>query len=268
MTTRFDRDTAVTALGDGVFGASMDPGWWVVSPNGGYVAAVVLRALAAAVDDPQRAARSFTLHYLSRPMEGPVQVETRVERRGRSLTSTSARLVQDGRVLGLALAAFSRPRSRELDFTEEEPPSAPPPERCATLPRRIPVHHRFEHRWAVGKPPFEGGHEARGGGWIRLAPDEGTRAVDAVLAAAYSDAWPPALFSRLAAHGLGGGVPTVDLTVHFRASLPLEGARDDEFTLALFRSRLAREGFIEEDGELWSRDGRLIALSRQHAIVA
>jgi len=64
------------------------------------------------------------------------------------------------------------------------------------------------------------------------------------------------------------GIPTVDLTVHFRETLPLAGARPDDWTLATFRTRVVREGFLEEDGELWSRDGRLLAHSRQLAVLA
>ena len=58
----------------------------------------------------------------------------------------------------------------------------------------------------------------------------------------------------------------MDLTVHFRASLPLPEARPGDYTLAVFRSRVAREGFIEEDGELWSPAGVLLAQCRQLAL--
>ena len=53
---------------------------------GGYVAALVLRALAGSVD-PDRAPRSLTVHYTAPPVEGPVRIETRVERVGRSMSA-------------------------------------------------------------------------------------------------------------------------------------------------------------------------------------
>ena len=49
--------------------------------------------------------------------------------------------------------------------------------------------------------------------------------------------------------------PTIDYTVHFRAPLPEPGASAEDPYLATFRSGLARGGFFEEDGELWSADG-------------
>jgi acyl-CoA thioesterase len=265
VTTRFDRDTAALPRGDGRFAVRIDPGWWVAAgPNGGYVAAVLLRALGAAVDDPERAPRSLSIHYSAPPAAGDAVVETRVERTGRSLSTLSARLLQGERLLALALAAFSKPREQAIALDELEVPEVPPPERCPAMPHRIAIHERYEQRWAIGPQPFSGGRTALAGGWIRLAEP---RAVDAVLAAAFSDAFPPAIFSTLAGRELTRGVPTVDLTIHFRRTLPLPGARPEDFVLAVFRSRLAREGFIEEDGRLFARDGQLLAQSRQLALL-
>ena len=88
----------------------MDRGWWIErGPNGGYVAAVILRALTMAVDDRGRSPRSFTVHFLAPPVEGPVEVTTAIERSGRQLTFVSGRLRQDGRSLAVAQAVFSRP---------------------------------------------------------------------------------------------------------------------------------------------------------------
>jgi hypothetical protein len=52
MSDRFDRDTALEAIGDGAYRARIDHGWWVArGPNGGYVAALMLRALGLATGE-------------------------------------------------------------------------------------------------------------------------------------------------------------------------------------------------------------------------
>ena len=56
--------------------------------------------------------------------------------------------------------------------------------------------------------------------------------------------------------------PTIDYTVHFRSPLPPPGATPEDPYLIAFNSGLARHGFFEEDGELWSADGVLLAQSR------
>ncbi|MGH2737093.1 MAG: hypothetical protein ACRDKZ_16060 [Actinomycetota bacterium] len=40
-----------------------------------------------------------------------------------------------------------------------------------------------------------------------------------------------------------------------------------DFCLAIFRSEVAHDGFFVEDGEMWSADGRLLAESRQLAVM-
>jgi acyl-CoA thioesterase len=272
VTTRFDTDTAVQPLDAGArsddrarsFSARIDPGWWIVAgPNGGYLAAILLRAFEGAVADPARTPRSLTIHYTAPPAQGPVRIDTTVERAGRSLTTVSARMLQDDRLIVLALAAFSKPRSLTLTHSAVRMPEVPPPERCPRLDKKIEIHDRYEHRWAIGAPPFGGGDQAQCGGWIRLTDP---RPLHAPLAAAYTDSFPPALYSLVSDEALAGGVPTIDLTIHFRAPLPRPGASADEFTLAVFRTHTLREGFLEEDGELWSADGQLLVQSRQLAL--
>jgi acyl-CoA thioesterase len=148
-------------------------------------------------------------------------------------------------------------------------PEVAPPESLPPLPRRtdgteLPMRGRYEQRWAIGAPPFSGAPEALAGGWIRFAEP---RVADALLVAALTDAWPPALFTVAQPGTAIGAVPTVDLNVHFRVSLPLAQAKPEDWLLAVFRVREAREGFFEEDGEIWSRDGVLLAQSRQLGVL-
>jgi hypothetical protein len=204
VSSRFERDTTVTPAGENLFDAHIDPGWWIVAgPNGGYIAAIVLRALTLAVDDPDRSPRSLTIHYTARPATGPARIETRVERRGRSLTTVTARLMQDDRTLCLAIAAFSLSRSGP-GFSEAHMPEVPPPADCEAMSPRIEIHNRYEQRWAVGAPPFSAGDAALCGGWIRTTEP---CLADAPLIAAYTDAFPPAVFSRVTLESLSAGVP-------------------------------------------------------------
>lgn len=271
---RFDGDTAVRRVAtpdatSAVFEANMDRGWWIVrGPNGGFVAAVLLRALTEALGDPARAPRSLTLHYVAPPPEGAVRIETKIERAGRSLSTLSARMTSEGRLLVLALAAFSTTRPGG-DLRQARMPEVAPPEACISLHDveggvRLPIHQRYDYRWALGGRPYAGAPEAQLGGWIRLAEP---RIADALAVAAFTDAFPPAVMSTLTPGSTLGAMPTVDLTIHFRSTLPVAGARPDDFVLAVFRAREAREGFFEEDGEIWTPDGTLVAHSRQLAVL-
>jgi hypothetical protein len=164
------------------------------------------------------------------------------------------------------LGAFSKARPGP-EFSDLRPPAAPPVEESPEID--VPpddafmpdIAFRWENRMVRGGFPLEATGEAVITRWIRLP--EG-RVVDGLVAAAVTDAVIPAVFGRVEAQII---VPTVDLTIHFRSSLPLPDAKPDDYVLADFRTNVAAEGFLEEDGEIWSRDGVLLAQSRQLAAI-
>jgi acyl-CoA thioesterase len=264
--TAFERDTAVTAAGDGVWAAEISDQWAVPrGPNGGYIAALVLRAMEAEVADPERAPRSLTLHYLRPPVPGrPAAIHVAVERAGRTLTSLSARLVQEDRTMVVALAAFAADFPTMADYATAPPDVGPPPATLHTVPDGpgVPeIAKRTAMSAQFGPAPMSGGDEALVGGWLRLAEP---RVADAAALAFYCDAWLPSPFSRLT---VPAPAPTIDLTVHFRARLPHPGMAPDAPVLARFSSSTSHGGFFEEDGELWAPDGTLLAQSRQLALL-
>jgi len=260
----FDTDTAVDDLGGGRFGAEMNERWWVErGPNGGYVAAVILRAIQAAAGT-ERVPRSLTVHFPSAPVAGAVEIAVSVDREGRSASFVSARMEQDGHLRASALAMLGADREGP-EFSELEMPTVEPaPELYSPDPAAIDgmpaMLGNYSFSLAVGEPVFAG-DEARSGAWLRSREP---RLLDSPLAAAMLDAWFPAPFVRLRAPALA---PTIDYTVHFRSSLPEPGASAEDPYLATFRSGLARGGFFEEDGALWSQDGSLVAQSRQLALL-
>jgi acyl-CoA thioesterase len=267
MPSRFERDTAVTRGDEATFLGRVDPAWFVQrGPNGGYLAAIVLRALTERVDDPTRAPRSLTVHFVSPPAAGTITIITTLERVGRSLTSVSARVSQADRLVALAVAAFSSPRPGP-EFCDLVAPVVPPPEALPATtppPGAPPIASRWDTRWAIGSPPTPTrppDREAVAGGWIRL---EEPQPMDAPAIAAVTDGWLPPVFART---NEALAVPTVDLTVHFRSSLPNPAVAADGFVLAVFRTSVAAEGFLDEDGEVWTPDGTLLAQSRQLAAI-
>ena len=255
----FGTDTAVRSTGDGSFEAEITDQrwWWARGPNGGFVAAIVVNALKAALDDPAREIRSLTIQYPGTPDVGKLAIAVTTERVGRTTAYLSARGAQDGKAFALALATFASEFPGE-PFQTATMPDVPPPEEIEPrpLPPGAPVFtENFEYRFALGGAAFEGHEEASTGGWLRLR--EGAQ-LDAALAAVYVDSWAPALFWRLSTFAI---VPTIDLTIHFR-EIP---SGYDDFVFATFESRREHDGLWEENGELWSRDGRLLVQSRQLA---
>ena len=259
----FDSATSFEPVGEGVWDAAIADGWATPrGPLGGYVMAIVLRAFAEAVGDESRAARSATMHFLRPPDVGPVRVSARVERSGRSLTSVSGRLEQNGKLIGIALGAYSPPWEAPL-LPDEPMPRVDPPEgrepitaavRGSAPPdftRQVTMQPRF------GDEPFSGGESGEVGGWMGLIEE---RPIDALSVAVLADAWFPAPWPRLEEFH---AAPTVDLTIHFRVSLPI----GDTLLLGRFRNRMVRDGFFDEDGELWTPDGILVAQSRQLALL-
>jgi acyl-CoA thioesterase len=271
MDTVFDRDTAVTQRSDGAYEATIAPGWRAGrGPHGGYLAAILLRALTATVDDPARTGgrdpRSLTIHYAASPQPGPVEIHTTVERAGRSLSTLSARMEQDGRVMALALAAFSvpwqAPGANELPMPELGAPDA---ERRST-PKLFKGAPEFTKQIVmqprVGAIPFAGsGAPMRIGGWTGL-PEP--RPVDALALALFCDAWFPPAFIALDSPAIS---PTIDLTIHFRQPISACDCDPAALCLGVFETRLLHDGMFEEDGVIWALDDTVLAQSRQLGII-
>ena len=251
----------MTPLGGGRFATTLLESWNIVEgPNGGYLAAIIARAMTETVAEPQRGLRSLTVHYLTRPHFDDAEVGVDVLRVGRSLTTLTARLTQKDRLICMATAAFSVPWESVAEWHATMPASS----RASGVDlgnRPKPTHTR---NWTgepiVDSPFFSGKGTPRLGQWIRTVKP---RPLDAIELVAIADAAPPSGFPRMTQRT---AIPTVDLTVHIRATLPLDPAPDDERVYAEFTTAHVTDGFAGEDGTLWSADGRLLAESRQLAI--
>ena len=272
MTSRFEADTAVQRIGSveesragltvGYLGR-IDHSWWImIGPNGGYIGAIVARAICDAAGDATRRLSSLTVHYLRVPAEGACEIEVHVERVGRRVSSVTARLIQAGQPIVLGIASLSVPQP-SLSFDGLVSPEVPEPDSILLPPDSEPppieMAQHFDNRPVFGNRlgSLDSPGVARTGGWMRyLDPTP----VDEVVLVALADAWWPPLME---VSDEPMAAPTVDLTVHIR-SVPADPL---QHVLGEFTSPLAGEGHTVEDGRLWSRTGRLLAESRQLAVL-
>lgn len=260
--TDFQTDTAAEPLGEGRYRVELNDRWWIgPGPNGGYVAALMLEAMSQA-SAPGQPPRSLTVHFLRRPVIGPAEVQVTVERAGRATTFISSRLIQDGAIQAKAMSVFSGDRSGP-EFEHAEMPDVPAPEEGEELDtQQAPVAVFSQYRAIMVKGiPYTGESRADTIGWIRLKDDQ---PMTPVLAAAMLDVWFPAPFVALTERALA---PTLEYTVHFPTQLPVPGHEEPDWSLIRLVADQAHDGHFSEDGELWSRDGRLLARCRQMALL-
>jgi acyl-CoA thioesterase len=267
LVTRFDEDTAVERVSEDEFHGECCAGWRVtdgLAPNGGYLMALAARAMAWRAERPDPV--TLTAHFLAPPRLGAVEVHTELVRAGGRHRTIAARLVQDGVEQVRLLGTFGDlARAEGPTKVLRRPPDLPPADELPDARSdgddvAVPeIFERLEHRmpaattgWTRGRPSGEGIH----GGWCRW-PDGDT--IDTLGLLFVADAYPPAVFD------LGAGpvtwAPTIELTVQVR-SRPAPGWLATRFT-----TRALTDGYFEEDGELWDSTGRLVALSRQLALI-
>jgi acyl-CoA thioesterase len=242
------------------------PGWDIAgNANGGYLLAIAARVLTATTGRPDPV--TITAHYLAPAKVGPISAEADLVKEGKRFATGRATLrAADGRPLLTALGSFGSLADGPdggAELVDAAPPALPDPEDCISLPtndgdpaasfrQRVDLRlHPEDAGFATGDPS---GY-ARVRGWFRLRNDEAMDPVALVLA---TDAFPPTIFNaRLPT----SWTPTVELTCHVR-SRPAPG-----WLRCAFTTRFVTGGFLEEDGEVWDATGRLVAQSRQLALV-
>jgi acyl-CoA thioesterase len=259
----FDTDTRVEPAGEDAYTAELTDRWNALGgvPNGGYLLAVALRALADSMPLPDPVVASAT--YLRPGAPGPARIETEVVRAGRRVATGEARLLQDDREIVRLLATFSDlGQANGRTEVQSLPPELPPPSDARDLIDGAPplpgvnITERFEYRaaelpgWAQGSPKGT----ADLAFWLRFRDG---REPDPIALCAMVDCAAPAVLEL----GVPGSA-TIELTVHVRG----RPARGWLACRALTRHVIG--GFHEEDFEIWDSAGALVAQSRQFAVLA
>jgi acyl-CoA thioesterase len=254
-------DTAVTQTAPDCFDALIRDGYGAGAevPNGGLLLSVATRAMAHASGRPSLL--TVTGHYMRRTHPGTATIDVDVLRRGR-MVMTRAALRQGGELALHATGVFAdRSMLPQRTWLRMSPPELPDPDACVStddLPgvsELPPIFWRMEHRiprdqlrYVPGNP----GTDAEIVGWYR--PRAG-RADEAAVPFLMDAMYPPVY-----AIGLQDFAPTIELSVQVRRP------PDDGWMRYRFATRAIAGGVMEEDGQLWTAGGDLVALSRQTAL--
>lgn len=262
MSHLLDEAVASVRSADGTHRVQVTADWNTANqtPNGGYVLALLLHAVLAESAHPD--ALSIAITYFRPALPGPADISVREVRAGRRVSTYDAVLAQEGKEIAHAVVStHDWETAGTVEHAPHAAPAVPGPESCkdvsALVPTgMVPILDRYTYRapdvpgWLSGQPT--GVTEAMC--WIRAADE---RPVDALLAGAMVDAFPPvtAEIGHLAS-------ATIQLTVHFRRR------PDTVWALGHVVTRHVLAGYHDEDVELWDEQGRLIAQGRQLAILA
>jgi acyl-CoA thioesterase len=259
------------------FTAEIHDRWMlVVVPQGGVVAVLAARAMAAFLGDASQSLRSMSVVFAGQVACGPVEIEVQALRRGRSMSQLLATVRSPGVAAGLtAIAVFGASR-RGFDFTDLEPPPVDGPEGLRSFRDPLPEGVEFEFdrppmpfweeiiecRPAVGRPPWEPFEEgpAECAYWYRLddPPLLEDGSLDPLAAVVLCDTMPGAVGQKLGEQSGSWFGPSADFTIH------LLGPARPGWLLAHNKARHAGDGYASVEMALWDPADRcLVAYATQ-----
>lgn len=258
MTHAFDEATALEPI-DGGFRAQTHPAYNnMVGPFGGITAATVVAALQAH-PEAQGHPLSLTLNFAAPIKDGAWDVAITVLRTNRTNQHFTYVISQGGGAVASGTAVFGTRRDTWSD-TELAFPPVQGPEGYAELsmPEFVEWAKNYETRFVEGSLEMDGPQDGSTTTmWLR---DKPARPLDYPALASISDSFFPRVFLRRGTYVPAG---TISLTTYFHASpaeLEQQGA---DHLLATARAARFGHGHFDQYGQLWGRNGTLLATTHQ-----
>lgn len=253
-------DTGITG-GSGRYTATLSRDWEIWGPNGGYVAAIALRA--AGAETPLRRPATFTCQFINVAEFGEVDLTVHTLRASKRATALRVSMSQQSRLILEALVWVVDDAAQGLEHDVTSMPVVPgvtevgsydelQPEGYPWFPfwRNLETReiHRRADRSSPGRPIWRA--------WLRYRP-VATFAdpfVDACRSLVLLDtmSWPAAVQP----HPFPAPyvAPSMDVSVQFHRSAPRS-----EWLFCDTRAPLASGGLIGSQSNVWSDQGKLLA---------
>jgi acyl-CoA thioesterase len=222
---------------------------------GGLVLASLSRTCELVEAAPDRTLRSITGQICAPVQHGETEVVVERLRTGSGLSTLAARLMQSGETVAHAVCQFAKRKVEDADWNDLTPPAIPDWRSLEVLPVAAPFGpvfaQHFEFR-SLGPLPFSGDVGKEASGFVRFkTPGH----FDAHTLVGLLDAWWPLAITRFTA-------PRPIGTIAYTAQI-LDTIQNDAPLFYRGRADVSRDGYSVEFRELWSADGRLLALNQQ-----
>ena len=256
----FDFDTRIQG-GDGRYRAHISRDWEIWGPNGGYLAAIALRAAGREAKIPRPA--TFTCHFLATARFEPVDLAVTVVHRGRRSESLLVAMQQHGRAILQALVRTAA-EGPGLEHDVAVMPRIPDPEALKSWEELRPDEPPFYPFWRnlegkVSHPEridTSGPYEPIFREWYRFRPratfDDVWVDAGRMLLLIDTLSWPAASLPHPWPSQFQG--PNLDVTAWFHRFAP-----ESDWLLVDHESSVAEGGLMGTTARIWSREGRLLA---------
>ena len=258
--TSLDHTLALTPDGEGVFHARSSSDYVAIpgSMFGGWTAALIIKAITS---DPRASGVpvSLNVNYISRVSPDTELIVTTQRLGGtRSLATWRVDVAPVGKDVVTTATVIMGNRGDTRAFVDPsiKMPEAPAPESVEIAHPPSAFGRRTDFRPVYGYPPFNRG-DTRSVQWLREMTG---RAVDHVLLAYLSDAYPPRI---MFVSGEPQPSPTLALSIYYYATADELAAIGDDFILTEAIGTRGAQSVIGSQLRMWSKQGALLATSEQ-----
>lgn len=245
-------------------GAAHPDYWNMIGPFGGTTASVILQSI---LDSPQRVGDpvSLTLTYAKAIGEGEFEIVSHLVSATRTTQHWSVQLLcGPQREVAINAIAMFAVRRDVWSAPEAIMPDVPRAEECEifTQPPAAPRWLRnYQFRFLRGSVgPARAGHSSDDSTTTLWVNDLPPRAVDFASLAAYCDVFFPRIYLR---RGCVVPAGTVSFNIYFHVSTEELAQVGAVPLLCTARGLNFNGGFFDQNGQVWSPDGFLLANTQQ-----
>ncbi|MFW9855966.1 MAG: thioesterase family protein [Candidatus Thorarchaeota archaeon] len=257
MEFKFDQDIHVESKGENRFMTEISSDWNIVAPNGGYLMAIAGKVISTVSDYKIPLSMTAYFHKPTSPGHADLIID-RIIRSKRTITMNIS-LIQNQAVVISYTGMFTQRGSFNGLTSVQEWPMLPDPSVCVEM-SDVPIPFFKQVKLSVPSEQLDWlrGEEGKELGFSGYFGFQDNRPLDGLAVLLFVDATPPPILRKT---GPLAWVPTLELTVQIR---DIPKGKNLGF---VSKSRFITNGLSETDIQLWSEEGKIVALGRQLAFV-